>query len=327
MWPRGKIAQLHPASAMLESYSTNGCPVQCGPNWSIQQILAALQRGLHISAKDLIATECLHNETNDKVKGGFAKIVKWGDIKHNIPPALKLSPIAMIPHKSRLFRCILDLSFQIKIKGQKLNSVNNGTQPMAPQKSMPQLGHVLRRIISTMKQHYNIKITFYFSKCDLKDGFCRMTVNSKDAWNFCYVLPPLNKHHTNIDNTRIVVPHALQMGWAESPPFFCSATETARDIIQFYMSITKTLPTHPLEHHLYQTTHYTKSLSTSANKINTTEMYVDDFIAITNNNTQDNIKHMSRAILHGIHSIFPSPQITNHNGGDPVSEKKLKQLE
>ena len=36
---------------------------------------------------------------------------------------------------------------------------------------------------------------------------------------------------------------------------------------------------------------------------------------------------MSRSILFGIHSIFPPPHITNHNGQDPISEKKLKQLE
>ena len=33
---------------------------------------------------------------------------------------------------------------------------------------------------------------------------------------------------------------------------------------------------------------------------------------------------MSQLILFGIHSIFPPPKITQHNGGDPVSEKKLK---
>ena len=28
-------------------------------------------------------------------------------------------------------------------------------------------------------------------------------------------------------------------------------------------------------------------------------------------------------MLHGIHSIFPPPSVTGHNGGDPISEKKL----
>ena len=55
------------------------------------------------------------------------------------------------------------------------------------------------------------------------------------------------------------------------------------------------------------------------------EVYIDDFIAMTNNLHKHNIKHMSRAILHGIHSISPPPNITGHKRGDPISIKKLKQ--
>ena len=28
-------------------------------------------------------------------------------------------------------------------------------------------------------------------------------------------------------------------------------------------------------------------------------------------------------MLHGVHSIFPPPPITNHDGDDPISEKKI----
>ncbi|KAL7546138.1 hypothetical protein ACHAWF_014914 [Thalassiosira exigua] len=35
------------------------------------------------------------------------------------------------------------------------------------------------------------------------------------------------------------------------------------------------------------------------------------------------LRHCSRAILHGIHSVFPPPAITGHAGEDPVSLKKL----
>jgi hypothetical protein len=34
------------------------------------------------------------------------------------------------------------------------------------------------------------------------------------------------------DTVQLVIPDALQMGWSESPPFFCAATKTARDVIQ-----------------------------------------------------------------------------------------------
>ena len=84
-----------------------------------------------------------------------------------------------------------------------------------------------------------------FSKFDIKDGFWRMVCEARQEWNFAYVLPSL------IDEpVEIVVPSALQMGWAMSPPFFCAASETARDVAAFYATKPMgSLPTHPLEHH------------------------------------------------------------------------------
>jgi hypothetical protein len=32
----------------------------------------------------------------------------------------------------------------------------------------------------------------------------------------------------------IVIPSLLQMGWVESPPFFCAATETSHDVATQY---------------------------------------------------------------------------------------------
>ena len=34
--------------------------------------------------------------------------------------------------------------------------------------------------------------------------------------------------------------------------------------------------------------------------------------------------HLSRALLHGINSVFPLPQVSGHNGQDPISKKKLE---
>ena len=46
----------------------------------------------------------------------------------------------------------------------------------------------------------------------------------------------------------LVIPDALQMGWCESPAFFCAATETARDIAENYHKDKEQLPEHPNEH-------------------------------------------------------------------------------
>ena len=107
---------------------------------------------------------------------------------------------------------------------------SNATTPTAPQQGMVQLGQALKRLIGVLANHHNPSQMFVFSKLDIKDGFWRMSVSEEDAWNFCYVLPSINTL-TSLDDTEIVVPEALQMGWCKSPPFFCAGTETARDII------------------------------------------------------------------------------------------------
>jgi hypothetical protein len=56
-----------------------------------------------------------------------------------------------------------------------------------------------------------------------------------DRWNFEYVL------------TMVVVPSALQMGWNESPAFFCATTETVRDVSQMWIDHGIELPVHKME--------------------------------------------------------------------------------
>ena len=54
-----------------------------------------------------------------------------------------------------------------------------------------------------------------FAKINLSDGFWPMLVRDVDKWNFAYVLPG-----DTSQPTRLVIPHALQMGWTESPGYF-----------------------------------------------------------------------------------------------------------
>ena len=80
-------------------------------------------------------------------------------------------------------------------------------------------------------------------KMDIKDGFWRMVSAESQEWNFAYVLP---KHP--VEPTEIVVPSDLQMGWFLSPPFFCAASKTSRDVAASYVDDPQGgLPEHPLE--------------------------------------------------------------------------------
>ena len=153
----------------------------------------------------------------------------------------------MIPHTSKPYRCILDLSFSLTMNGKRYPSVNEATKPCAPPAAMVQLVKSLPRIIAHLAKHYNPQRPFLFAKLDIKDGFWRVRVNDENAWHFCYVLPSIIPHQS-IDDCEIVIPNSLQMVWCESPPCFCAVTETARDIICALLH--KDLPHHPLEHHM-----------------------------------------------------------------------------
>ena len=132
---------------MLLQYAKEGCPVDAGRAWTPEEITAAVNRGPHISSRSPDAIAYMQQEAKDKVQQGFAEIVNWEDIQpHLSSPAwnqLKISPLALVPHKSRKFRAILDLSFKLRIFNMELPSVNDSTTSTAPLISMTQLGKVL----------------------------------------------------------------------------------------------------------------------------------------------------------------------------------------
>ena len=80
-------------------YAAHGCPVDCGEDWTKEHIELMLRRGPHTSARSKNAISALQEESYEKVRNGYAKIVRYGGIKHHRPTTLKISPVAMIPHK------------------------------------------------------------------------------------------------------------------------------------------------------------------------------------------------------------------------------------
>ena len=107
-----------------------------------------------------------------------------------------------------------------------MRSVNDTTEKVAPQGSIDQIGEALSRIIYAFAEtDEDAKI--FTAKWDIKDGFWRMGGEEGQEYNFAYVLPQPPGCPTTL-----VIPTSLQMGWVESPPLFCAASETARDIRQ-----------------------------------------------------------------------------------------------
>ena len=70
----------------------------------------------------------------------------------------------------------------------------------------------------------------FSAKWDVKDGFWRLVCEEGEEWNFAYILPQKEG-----EPVKLVIPTLLQMGWIESPPYFCAASETARDVAEQYV--------------------------------------------------------------------------------------------
>ncbi len=50
------------------------------------------------------------------------------------------------------------------------------------------------------------------------------------------------------------------------------------------------------------------------------EVYVNNFMAIVIPTTQHDVTHVGRAVMHGIHDVFPAD---DNNMNDPISKNKL----
>ena len=227
---------------------------------------------------------------------------------------------------------ILDLAFAVRrgrISGKRRQrsrrdddilqaSVNDTTVRLAPEGPVKELGNVLPRILDFMvdvppEEH------IYFSKVDLVDGYWRMIVDPEAVWNFAYVMP--TPPGTEL---MLVIPGALQMGWNESPAYFCTTTETARDIAQKWICSGQKLPEHIHEDFTTPTKPARRQTSEGPD-YQMSAVYVDDFLlAAVEDSKGKLLNKAARATLHAIHSVFPPPLATGMpDAKDPISDKKL----
>ncbi len=89
-------------------------------------------------------------------------------------------------------------------------SVNNTTALWAPKKVVCEMGKMLPRLLTYMRDT-PAGLHILMSKLDISNGFWQLIVQDADCFNFAYVLPQWEG-----EPCRIVVPSAVQMGWMES---------------------------------------------------------------------------------------------------------------
>jgi hypothetical protein len=152
MAPQGLVLK-HEVADILCEWEHFGCPTAAGRDWTLVEIQAAIDQGPHKSAREPDAIAHFAQEVTNKVAKGQARVVLWEDIKANHPWHLKVLPVAAIPHKSRAYHSILDLSFALRLAdGGVVELVNNTTTKLAPRGAIDQLGHSLKQIIHTFAE-------------------------------------------------------------------------------------------------------------------------------------------------------------------------------
>ena len=94
---------------------------------------AAVEKGPHLSAREPGAAEQFRKEAREKEAQGFCRILKWKTLRRDPPRDLKISPLAAVPHKSRSWRAILDLSFELEVNGKLVMRQPNELEEEAKQ--------------------------------------------------------------------------------------------------------------------------------------------------------------------------------------------------
>lgn len=126
-------------------------------------------------------------------------------------------------------------------------------------------------------------------------------------------------------NPKLVVPTSLKMGWIESPPYFCAASETARDVaVQYIEHPLGSLPTHKFEQYSFPRDMGVGDTPSAVRSFGyLLEVYVDDYMSLVIPTSSEQLKHVASVVMHGIHDVFP----LEDNEHDPISVKKLRQGE
>jgi hypothetical protein len=293
------------------------------PPWSSKAIETAATRGPHTSALTPDALQLITDEVAYQVAAGFSEIMTWDAIQALKPAQLKVShlavtvrPIVRGPLSSgRWKRAQQSYASAVPLAP----AVNDTTTKQSPDYPVKELGRVLPRLLHFMAAVPG-EDTIKIAKIDLSDGFWRMLVAEDDKWSFAYALPG-----TTDGPLKLVIPHALQMGWTESPGYFSATTESGRDIMHALVDEGTECPPQVMESFMTPSAPPHRQTSPKVDRDwQMTVVFVGDYIlAAVEDRSGMLLLRTGRAALHTIHGLFPPPERSGHiNGKDPISQEK-----
>jgi hypothetical protein len=301
------------------------------PPATIEELEDKMKRGPHNSAVEY--ADFLREELLDFVQKGFWMVLPYRLLKQHkeLIRNMRISPMGVVPQRARRPRVIVDYSFF---------GVNDETIKLAPRDAM-MFGKALERILQAIVDANPKYGPVQLIKVDIADGFYRISVNVNDITKLAVSLPPLYG-----DEPLLALPLVLPMGWTESPPYFCAATETVADITNRRLANHWKAPPHRLEAlanskpALEETPEPVSTLAPSATTataprphnrrirqrpLQKVDLFVDDFIGLGQGKPA-NLSHIRRTLLHTLDEVFRGlDNLDGPHRKEPASTKKLKQ--
>ena len=320
----------------LTKFAHEGAPTQCGDPWPAEVISQAMDIGPHVSALTPDARTLLWEDIQYQVDAGFVQVLSQEELmERHDKDQLKISRAAVVPQTNRRDRIILNLSAKVEKAGSRRRkgwshpSVNETTEPAEDQRAVAKLGGAILAVLRFAYEtpcHWEI----LWQKIDLSDGFWWMIVEAGKELNFVFEMPPKPGDPTKY----YVVPSALQMGWKNSPAYFCTATDAGKFLLRRVLAFTWDSgieAPHPFEGYAMPAAPCRPGKWVAPAEFSMlAQVFVDDFInGVAGEPCRDTreaeLLWVARAAMHSVHALFPPPGTLGHLGGkDSISEKKLK---
>ena len=293
----------HPAAELLGLYRDRGVDFRTGAqDWDQDHVSRVIERGAHRSATEHLAF--VRQEFVDFIQKRYWIVLPASDVMNL--PGLRLSPLGVVPQAERRPRLICDYTF---------HGVNQETTSDAPPEAM-QFGKALSRILWALAYANPSFGPVALAKFDLSDGFYRIQLALRAIAALGVILPQAPE-----ETPLVALPMVLPMGWTESPPAFCAATETVADLANAKLASNEPQVAHRLETIAktppqdWEPPSNTEVQGPSTPRLllqqplRLADVYVDDLVGAAQGGDTANL-YLTRVILHSLDQVFRalSPQ-------------------
>ena len=239
-------------------------------------------------------------------------------------PGLRLSPPGVKVERDRRPRWLGDYSYF------KTNAKN---LPVACL-SATQYGRALDRLLREIAFADSALGYVYLLKANVSNGFYRIGLRPEDTPKLGLILPIGANEEPMVAN-----PLTLPMGWKNSPPLFCTATETVADIANEYLRSHQPSRPHkldgraeavvpppapPLADEHAKLTSNTYLRRPKAKLLAYVDVFVNEFLGLAQG-PRHRCRHVRRTILHALDKVFrPLDRQDTKQCKEVLSIKKLE---